>query len=160
MASTPGTHAPKAAPKAAPMAIRIVVADNDAVVLAAVCDALSADDRFAVVATAVDAAGAVAAVAEHRPDAVLLDLRMPGGGVAAAREIHDRGLPVTITVATAKVEAATVGDLLGAGVHGIFAKGRLGALLGDMISRCVAGQVLLLVPTGAEGLRLYGRPAR
>ncbi len=142
------------------MAIRIVVADNDAVVLDAVCDTLASDDRFEVVATAVDAASAVAAVAEHRPAAVLLDVRMPGGGVAAARGIHDLGLPVTITVASAKVEAATVADLLAAGVRGIFAKGQLGALLGDMISRCVAGQVLLLVPTGAEGMRLYGRPPR
>lgn len=142
------------------MAIRIVVADNDAVVLDAVADALAADTRFEVVATAVDAASAVAAVAEHGPDAVLLDVRMPGGGAAAAREIHDRGLPVVITVATAKAEAATVSELLSAGVRGIFAKGRLGALLGDMIARCVAGEVLLLVPTGADGLRLYGRSAQ
>ena len=142
------------------MAIRIVVADNDAVVLDAVCDALTGDGRFEIVATAVDAATAVAAVAEHRPDAVLLDVRMPGGGVAAAREIHDLGLPVTITVASAKVDAAMVSELLAAGVRGIFAKGRLGALLGAMIERCVAGQVLLLVPTGAEGLRRYGRPPR
>lgn len=142
------------------MAIRIVVADNDAVVLDAVADALAADPRFEVVATAVDAASAVAAVAEHRPDAVLLDVRMPGGGAAAAREIRGLGLPVVITVATAKAEAGTVSELLSAGVRGIFAKGRLGALLGDMIARCVAGEVLLLVPTGADGLRLYGRPAQ
>ena len=142
------------------MAIRIVVADNDAVVLDAVADALAVDDRFEVVATAVDAATAVAAVAEHRPDAVLLDVRMPGGGAAAAREISDLGLPITITVATAKAEATTVSELLAAGVRGIFAKGQLGALLGDMIARCVAGQVLLLVPTGADGLRLYGRAPR
>ncbi len=139
------------------MPIRIVVADDDADVLDAVCDSLAADGRFAVVATASDADGAVNAVVTHRPDAVLLDVRMPGSGIRAAAEIHRLDLPVTITTASAGVSARDVAELLHAGVRGIFAKGHLGAELGELIARCCAGQVLLHVTAAAEGLRGYGR---
>jgi DNA-binding NarL/FixJ family response regulator len=139
------------------MAIRIVVADDDAAVRDAVVEALGADERYLVVATAIDAYTAVDAVREHRPDAVLLDVRMPGGGVTAARQIRDTGLPITITVASARVDATVVADLVGAGVRGIFSKGHLGDSLGDLIANCVAGQVLLLTSSAAEGIRLHGR---
>ena len=43
-----------------------------------------------VCAEAVDAAGAVKAVAEHEPDVVLLAVDIPGGGIQAAWEIADR----------------------------------------------------------------------
>lgn len=139
------------------MVIRIVVADDDAAVRDAVVEALRTDGRFEIVATAVDAYSAVDAVREHQPDAVLLDVRMPGGGAHAARQIRDTGLPVTITVASARVDATVVADLVAAGVRGIFAKGHLGDSLGDLIANCVAGQVLLLTSSAAEGIRLHGR---
>lgn len=44
---------------------------------------------FDIVAEAVDAYGAVAAALEHRPDLCLLDVHMPGGGVAAAAQLSD-----------------------------------------------------------------------
>jgi DNA-binding NarL/FixJ family response regulator len=137
--------------------IRIVVADDDADVLDAVCDSLTADGRFDVVATARDAGQAVDACAAQRPDAVLLDVRMPGSGIRAAAEIHRLELPVTIMAASAVASARDVADLLHAGARGIFAKGQLGADLGDLIARCCAGQVLLHVTAAAEGLRGYAR---
>ena len=139
------------------MPIRIVVADDDADVLDAVCDSLAADGRFDVVATARDAGEAVDACVTHRPDAVLLDLRMPGNGIRAATEIHRLELPVTIMAASAVVSARDVADLLHSGARGIFAKGQLGADLGELIARCCAGQVLLQVTAAAEGLRGYAR---
>lgn len=139
------------------MVIRIVVADDDAAVLGAMVELLEGDGRFEVVATAVDAQGAVASVRAHRPDAVLLDVRMPGGGVAAARQISELGLSIAIMVASARVDATVVADLVAAGVRGIFAKGQLGDSLGDLIANCVAGQVLLLTSSAAEGIRLHGR---
>lgn len=139
------------------MPLRIVVADDDIGVLDAICDALTEDGRFEIVATARDASSALAAVQQHRPDAVLLDVRMPGNGVDAATAIRRLDLPTTVMVASAGITAAEIAELLGAGVRGIFAKGQLGDSLGRMITRCCAGQVLLLVTSAAEGLRLYGR---
>ena len=47
------------------------------------------DGGFQVVAEAVDARGAVEAALEHRPDLCLLDVYMPGGGIAAAAELAE-----------------------------------------------------------------------
>jgi DNA-binding NarL/FixJ family response regulator len=53
---------------------------------------------FHVVAEAVDARGAVEAVMEHRPDLCLLDIYMPGKGIAAAAELAQAvpGMPVVM----------------------------------------------------------------
>lgn len=140
--------------------LRVVIADDDPEVLDAECAAVEADGRLAVVARVSDATAAVAAVIAHRPDAVLLDVRMPGGGIAAARSIQSVGYPVTITVTSARVDAALVAELLQAGARGIFVKGQLGSDLGELIARCCAGQVLLATPAGAQGLRLFSDSAR
>jgi DNA-binding NarL/FixJ family response regulator len=52
------------------------------------------DSGFHVVAEAADARGAVDAALAHRPDLCLLDVYMPGGGVAAAAELAE-ALPDT-----------------------------------------------------------------
>ena len=52
------------------------------------------DRRFELCACADTAASAVALALEHRPDVAVLDEQMPGGGIAAAREIAAR-LPET-----------------------------------------------------------------
>lgn len=143
------------------MPIRVVVADDDAGFRTAAVAVLRADSRFDVVDEVGDSDSAVAAVKRHRPDAVLLDLRMPGGGgVAAARAITALGSPITLTVSSARVNAAQVCELLAAGVRGIAVKGRIGAGLPDLIERCCGGEVLLATPSATDGLMLFASGAR
>jgi DNA-binding NarL/FixJ family response regulator len=59
--------------------IRIVVADDHAIVRAGLRRVLTTKG-FVVVADAADPQAALAAVAEHRPDVLVLDITMPGGG--------------------------------------------------------------------------------
>ncbi len=73
--------------------LRVLVADDHAPTRDDVCRALT-DGGFVVCAEAADAARAVQQALETRPDICLLDVRMPGGGVAAAWEIAAR-LPTT-----------------------------------------------------------------
>ena len=73
--------------------LRVLVADDHAPTRDDVCRALT-DGGFVVCAEAADAARAVQQALEMRPDICLLDVRMPGGGVAAAWEIAAR-LPMT-----------------------------------------------------------------
>ena len=80
-----------AAQQAGPL--RVLVADDHAPTRDDVCRALT-DGGFVVCAEAADAARAVQQALETRPDICLLDVRMPGGGVAAAWEIAAR-LPMT-----------------------------------------------------------------
>jgi DNA-binding NarL/FixJ family response regulator len=85
-----------------PGALRVLVADDHAPTRADVCRALT-EGGLVVCAEAADAAKAVQQALETRPDICLLDVRMPGGGVAAAWEIAAR-LPTT------KIVMLTVSD--------------------------------------------------
>jgi two-component system, NarL family, nitrate/nitrite response regulator NarL len=76
---------------------RVLVADDHAPTREEVRAAVEADPRFTVVAIAADAADAIQAALRERPDVALLDMRMPGGGAAAAWEITAR-LPATRAV--------------------------------------------------------------
>ncbi|MEV1024083.1 response regulator transcription factor [Streptomyces sp. NPDC050264] len=75
---------------ASPSVIRTLVADDQAVVRTAFAGLLATQPDIEVVAEAEDGADAVRLAAEHRPDVVLLDIRMPGtNGIEAARTILD-----------------------------------------------------------------------
>jgi DNA-binding NarL/FixJ family response regulator len=82
--------------------LRVLIADDHAPTRDDVRRALT-DGGLVVCAEAADAARAVQQALETRPDICLLDVRMPGGGVAAAWEIAAR-LPMT------KVVLLTVSD--------------------------------------------------
>ncbi|MET8686132.1 response regulator transcription factor [Streptomyces sp. NPDC004732] len=70
------------------MVIRTLVADDQAVVRTGFVNLLGTQDDIQVVAEAEDGVQAVRLAAEHRPDLVLLDIRMPHmNGIDAAREI-------------------------------------------------------------------------
>ncbi len=72
--------------------LRIVVADDHPMFRAGVVATLSSSPDIVVVGEADDAGAAIALARQHLPDAVLLDITMPGGGLRAARDITG-GLP-------------------------------------------------------------------
>jgi DNA-binding NarL/FixJ family response regulator len=83
--------------------IRVVVADDQAVVRAGFRAILDSEDDIEVVAEAADGAAAVAVARERRPDVVLMDVRMPNtDGIAATRELAGRTVadPVPVLVIT------------------------------------------------------------
>ena len=70
------------------MTIRVVVADDQELVRAGFAAVLRTQPDLAVVAEAADGRQAVDEVRRHRPDLVLMDVRMPRvDGIAATREI-------------------------------------------------------------------------
>jgi DNA-binding NarL/FixJ family response regulator len=72
------------------MTLRVVVADDQALVRAGFVSLLDAADDLDVVAEAENGFEAVAAARAEKPDVVLMDVRMPGlDGLAATREITD-----------------------------------------------------------------------
>lgn len=74
--------------------LTVLVADDHAATREDLGLLLGADDRFAVVGDVADAPAAVSAALRLRPAVCVLDVHMPGGGVAAAWEIAAR-LPST-----------------------------------------------------------------
>ena len=110
-----------------PSPVRVVIADDHAPTRADIRATLEAADGFHVSAEAADAPGAIAAALRHRPDVCLLDLQMPGGGLAACWEIASR-LPETRVVMLTVSEESD--DLFGA-----LRSGAAGYLLKDIDPR-------------------------
>ena len=101
--------------------LRVLVADDHAPTREDVRRAL-AEGGMDVCAEAADAAHAVQHALEEKPDICLLDIRMPGGGVAAAWEIAAR-LPTTkIVMLTVSADDASLFAALRAGAVGYLLK--------------------------------------
>ena len=115
--------------------MRIVIAEDSAVVRAGLAEIL-ADSGHQVVATVGNADGLLAAVAEHRPDAAVVDVRMPPGytdeGVRAAITIRRDHPKTGVLVFSQYIETNYAADLLGAASGGSAAG--VGYLLKDRVS--------------------------
>jgi DNA-binding NarL/FixJ family response regulator len=73
--------------------ITVVIADDQPSIVASLTNILGAEPDIEVVATAHTGTAAAQAVVVHRPDVVLLDVRMPGGdGIAVLSDLAQRGL--------------------------------------------------------------------
>jgi DNA-binding NarL/FixJ family response regulator len=101
---------------------RVMVADDQARTREAVRFALEQDERFCVCAECADAAGAIHAAVRERPDVCLLEVKMPGGGVAAAWEIRARLPRTRIVMLTASREDSDLFAALRAGASGYLLK--------------------------------------
>jgi DNA-binding NarL/FixJ family response regulator len=77
---------------------------------------------FRVLAEAADADGAVEAVLRERPDACLLDVRMPGGGIEAAMRIAELAPDTAVVMLTVSSSADDLLAALRAGARGYLPK--------------------------------------
>jgi len=98
-----------------------VLADDHATARLGVRVALE-DGGFQVVAEAVDAPSAVAAALEHRPDLCLLDVYMPGGGIAAAAELTEALPDMPIVMLSVSETNDDLFDAIRAGACGYLLK--------------------------------------
>jgi len=102
--------------------LRVLIADDHAPTREDVRRALEGDERFSVCAEVADAVETVQAALRERPDVCLLDIRMPGSGLAAAWEILSRLPRVKIVMLTVSEEDTDIFAALRAGAHGYLLK--------------------------------------
>ncbi|MFD1664091.1 MULTISPECIES: response regulator transcription factor [Streptomyces] len=104
-------------------AIRLILADDEPMIRAGVRAILAADPEIEVVAEAVNGSEAVDLTTKHRPDVVLMDIRMPVmDGLAATAEIKRRVPDTSVLVLTTFSEDEYVARALGDGASGFMLK--------------------------------------
>ena len=131
--------------------IRVVIADDHAVVRRGLRQVLDAEDGFDVVAEASDLDGARRYVRGHHPDVLVLDLNMPGGSsLEGIPEIRAECPGTQIVVLTMQNEPAYARHALGAGALGYVLKEAAEAELVEAIRRAAAGDTYLNPRLGAR----------
>ncbi|MFI7703106.1 response regulator [Nonomuraea sp. NPDC049480] len=137
------------------MTIRVLIADDQAMVREAFAILLNAQTDIEVVGEAVDGLDAVAKVEQLRPDVVLMDVRMPGlDGLEATRRVNAR---TKVLVLTTFDLDEYVYEALRSGASGFLLKKASARELSEAV-RVVAGGDALLAPSVTR--RLIGAFAR
>ena len=107
----------------APAPLRVVIADDQASVREGLVLLLDGLPGIEVVGAAADGQQALAQVAEHHPDAILLDLNMPVlDGIGATRRLVAEHPAVAIVVLTTYIDDANVLEALKAGARSYLTK--------------------------------------
>lgn len=120
----------------------VLVADDHPPTRAGVRLAL-AGSGFSVCAEVGDAASAIAAALRERPDVCLLDINMPGGGIAAAAEISSQLPDAAIVMLTVSRDDADLFDALRAGASGYLLKDIDPARLPLALEAVLAGEAAM-----------------
>jgi two-component system response regulator NreC len=131
--------------------IRIVLADDHAVVRRGLELLLGAEDDFEVVASVGDVAAAIRTTRGHRPDVLVLDLNMPGGSsLDAIPRILEASSTTSIAVLTMQNEPAFARRALGAGARAYVLKEAAGDELVEAVRCAASGEAYLNPQLGAR----------
>jgi len=105
------------------MPIRLVLADDHHFILDGLESLFRLEEDFQVVARCTNGEETLQAVRQHRPDILILDIRMPRkDGLAIAREIQSERLPTRIVLLTAELDEDQLLEAVRLGVQGIVLK--------------------------------------
>lgn len=103
--------------------IRLLLADDHAVVRAGIRQFLDMEEDFEVVAEADDGEQAKQLIEQHKPDVAILDIQMPKAtGIEVTRHVRSNRLPVGVLVLTAYEDDPYVTAVLKAGANGYVLK--------------------------------------
>ena len=122
------------------MPITLVLADDHPLVLDGIEAVLSAQPDMQVLARCADGEAALAAVRAHRPDVLVLDLRMPRiDGLTVLRELKEKDGHTRVVVLTAAVSSDDVIEAVRLGVRGVVLKEMAGRMLVNCIRKVHEG---------------------
>jgi DNA-binding NarL/FixJ family response regulator len=124
--------------------IRVLLVDDDALVRAGLSMMLNGAGDLVIVGEAGDGDQVPAAVAKHKPDVVLMDLRMPRvDGITATRRLRAAPQPPEVIVLTTFDADENVLGALRAGASGFLLKDAPPAQIAEAIRRVAAGDPIL-----------------
>jgi DNA-binding NarL/FixJ family response regulator len=126
------------------MTVRVLLADDQRLVRESLGTLLGLLDGIELIATASDGEEAVALAAEHRPDVVLMDLRMPRvDGIEAIARLRDTQPDVRAIALTTFADDESVLGALRAGARGYITKDASGDDIHGAIMSVAAGEAAL-----------------
>jgi len=133
--------------------IRILLADDQALVRGALATLLGLEDDLDVIAQVGRGDEVLPAAEEHRPDIALLDVEMPGvDGLTAAAQLR-RALPdVRIVIVTTFGRAGYLSRALAAGVAGYVVKDTPASELADVVRRVMKGETVIDAALATDAL--------
>jgi len=123
------------------MSIRLVLADDHPLILDALESRFRLEHDFQVLACCANGEETLQALRHHRPDVLILDIRMPGkDGLAVLRELQQEKLPTRVVLLTAAVDEDAVLEAIRLGVGGVVLKEMAPRLLVECVRKVHAGQ--------------------
>jgi two-component system, NarL family, nitrate/nitrite response regulator NarL len=138
--------------------IRVVVADDHPLFREGVLTSLRASPDIEVVGQAADADEALRLVREEVPDLVLLDVTMPGGGIAAAGRIAAACPATKIVMLTVSEHEDDLLAAMKAGARGYVLKGVSARELAEVVRAVAAGEVYVAPALAWSLLRELSQP--
>jgi EAL domain-containing protein (putative c-di-GMP-specific phosphodiesterase class I)/DNA-binding NarL/FixJ family response regulator len=134
-----------------PDSIRVLIAEDSRLVREALAGLVRAADGLMLVDAVGDATEAVAAAVRGKPDVALVDVRMPGGGgAAAARGIRQQSPSTRVIALSGQGGRESVLQMVEAGAVGYLVKGGPPEGIIESIRRAAAGQGSLSGEVTAE----------
>jgi len=121
---------------------RVLIADEQAATRAGIRAVLE-DEGFTICSEATNAQGAVESAVRERPHIALLDVDIPGSGIAAAEQIATRVPETAVVMLTASTVDADLFDSLRAGAAGYLLKGTDPARLSHALRGVLAGEAAI-----------------
>ncbi|MEA2638531.1 MAG: hypothetical protein QOE18_1588 [Chloroflexota bacterium] len=126
----------------APSITRVLICENDSIMRSALCDLIDSVSALQLVGSAEDADAAGTQALATTPDAVVIDVRMPGGGgPRAARLIREHAPDARLIAYSAFADREVVVAMLQAGVDEYLIKGVDDGQLVDAIRRTGRGRI-------------------
>ena len=124
-------------------AIKVILADDHALVLEGLRALLAAEPDIHVIATATDGERLLEAVRRFRPDVAVIDLQMPYmSGIACLEQVRSESLPVRVLVLSAFADAHSLRAALDAGADGFALKTDPPRVTVAAIRQVAAGQLV------------------
>jgi two-component system, NarL family, response regulator DesR len=139
--------------------IRLLLADDQALVRGALSALLSLESDLEVVAEVASGDAVVPAVLEHRPDVALLDVEMPGlDGISATAALHEALPGVRVLIVTTFGRPGFLRRAMEVGAAGFLVKDAPVAELATAIRAVVAGERVIDRELAAAALAIGATP--